>query len=51
MSIPEPVDEDENPELSLFDLVDDWYFPDNNEEDYINLMNQVNCWLSSQKKI
>jgi hypothetical protein len=33
MSNFKPVDEDENPELSLFDLVDDWYFPDTNGED------------------
>lgn len=47
---PEPVDEHENPELSLLDLISDWYFPDNNEEDYKILMNQINCWLSLQKK-
>jgi hypothetical protein len=37
-------------ELSLLELVDNWYFPDNSEEDYINLMNQIDCWLSLQKK-
>jgi hypothetical protein len=47
---PEPADEHENPELSLLDLVGDWYFPDNSEEDYINLMNQIDCWISLQKK-
>jgi hypothetical protein len=50
MSYLEPVDEHKNPELSLLDLVGDWYFPDNSKEDCINLMNQVNCWLSLQKK-
>ena len=37
-------------ELSLLELVDNWYFPDNSEEDYINLMNKIDCWLSLQKK-
>jgi hypothetical protein len=43
MGQPEP-DED-----TLKDLVDDWYFSDNEKEDIIVLLNQIEIWISAKK--